>query len=355
MKHVVPLTLLALAAAPGLSAQSTNYTLTGNAVAVYNLVGEAVIQGGSGASVTVQVTPVGADAGRLKVETSDIRGRSALLVRYPDDRIVYRPLGRGSSTQFKVRDDGTWGSYGNGDDDERRWSRHEGRRITVRGEGDGLEAAANLRITVPAGKRIAVFVGVGRVDVTNVDGDLRIDAASASIATRGTRGQLHLDTGSGDLRMESAEGTASLDTGSGDVLVRGFKSGSLDIDTGSGGVELSDVTADQLKVDTGSGDIELTEVTTPSLDIDTGSGSVRATLRSTPGTAVVETGSGDVTLRLPEGVDATVDLDTGSGELTIDFPLQLIRKSEGNIRGRLGEGKGRISVETGSGDISLTK
>jgi DUF4097 and DUF4098 domain-containing protein YvlB len=71
--------------------------------------------------------------------------------------------------------------------------------------------------------------------------------------------------------------------------------------------------------------------------------------------AEVETGSGDVTLRLPDPADATVDLDTGSGDFTIDFPLQLIKKSEGNIRGRIGAGNGRISIETGSGDISLTK
>jgi hypothetical protein len=348
--------LLVLAAAPAaLAAQSSTYTLTGNAVAIYNLVGEATIQGGSGSSVSVQFTPVGADAGRLKAETTEIRGRPTLLIRYPEDRIVYRPLGRGSNTRFTIRDDGTWGSYGEGKNDDHDWGRNGRRQITVRGDGDGIEAAANLRITIPVGKRVAVYVGVGRVDVSNVDGDLLIDAASADITTRGTKGKLNLDTGSGSLKLDGAEGTTTLDTGSGDVQVSSFSKGSLDIDTGSGSVDLNDVTADDLKVDTGSGDIVLAAVTTPRLDLDTGSGSVKATLRNAPGSVVVETGSGDVTLRLPDNVDATVDLDTGSGDLTIDFPLQLIKKSEGAIRGRLGAGTGRISVETGSGDISLTK
>jgi hypothetical protein len=348
------LALLTLLPAALLAQQSSTYSLTGNAVAIYNLVGEATIQGGSGSSVSVQVTPVGSDAGQLKVENNEIRGRPTLMVVYPEDRIVYRALGRGSNSRFSIRDDGTWGGDWDGERDWHR-SRGRGRQITVRGDGDGLEAAANLKITVPAGKRVAVYVGVGRVDVSNVDGDLRVDVASADITARETRGTLTLDTGSGNLRLERAEGRTSLDTGSGDVAVTGYRNGTLNIDTGSGGVTASDINVQDLAIDTGSGDIDLDGVTTPRLSLDTGSGSVRATLRNNPELAEVETGSGDVTLRLPDPADATVELDTGSGDFTIDFPLQLIKKSESNIRGRIGAGTGRISIETGSGDISLTK
>ncbi len=354
MPRVAPLVLLTLLPAT-LAAQS--YTLAGSSVAVYNLVGEATIQGGSGSSVTVQVTTVGSDAGKLKVENDEIRGRPTLMVVYPSDRIVYPAMGRRSNSRFSIRDDGTWGNYGWGDDDDRehgRWN-SEHRQITVRGEGDGLEAAANLKITIPTGKRVSVYVGVGRVDVSNVDGDLMVDAASADITSRGTKGKLHLDTGSGNLRVERAEGSANLDTGSGDVTINGFRNGVLDIDTGSGGVDASEIESTSLHIDTGSGDVTLNGITTSDLDIDTGSGTVRATLRTSPTEVAVETGSGDVTLRMTEAVDATVDLDTGSGDFNIDFPLTLTKKSEGNIRGRIGSGKGRISVETGSGNISLTK
>jgi len=344
------LALLTLLPAALAAQQPSSYSLAGSSVAIYNLVGEAAIQGGTGSSVTVQVTLVGSDAGKLRFQNEEIRGRPTLMVVYPEDRIVYRSLGRGSNSRFSIRDDGTWGGEG-----DRDWHGSRGRQITVRGDGDGLEAAANLRITVPAGKRVAVFLGVGRVDVSNVEGDLKVDAASANIASRGTRGGLDLDTGSGNLRVEQAEGTAKLDTGSGDVDVTGFRNGTLNIDTGSGGVELSDIEARELEIDTGSGDISLESVTTSRLSLDTGSGTVRATLKTAPSVVEVETGSGDVTLRLPEPVDATVDLDSGSGDFTIDFPMQLIKKSEGNIRGRIGAGNGRISIETGSGDISLTK
>lgn len=354
MHRYAPLVLLSILPAT-LAAQS--YTLTGNSVAVYNLVGEATIQGGGGSSVTVQVTTVGSDASKLKIENDEIRGRPTLMVVYPSDRIIYRGMGRGSNTRFSIRDDGTWGNYDweDGRDSDHGHRKGDQRQITVRGDGDGLEASANLKITIPTGKRVSVYVGVGKVDVSNVDGDLMVDAASADIATRSTKGKLHLDTGSGNLRVEQAEGSASLDTGSGDVTISSFRNGVLNIDTGSGGVDASEIESSTLEIDTGSGDITLNGVTTSRLSLDTGSGNVRATLRTSPSDVSVETGSGDVTLRLTEAVDATVDLDTGSGDLTIDFPLQLIKKSEGNIRGRIGAGKGRISVETGSGNISLTK
>jgi DUF4097 and DUF4098 domain-containing protein YvlB len=69
----------------------------------------------------------------------------------------------------------------------------------------------------------------------------------------------------------------------------------------------------------------------------------------------VSTGSGDVTVRLPEGVGAMVDLDTASGDFTLELPLELARKDEGNIRGKLGDGRGRLQIDTGSGDISLIR
>lgn len=328
--------LLALAALPS-PGTAQSYTLTGNAVAVYDLVGEATVVAGSGGSVTVEMSPVGRDAGQLKAETVDVRGRRALVIRYPEDDLVYRPLGRGSSTQFQVREDGTWGGGydGNDEDSDRGW---QGRRkVRVRGDGEGLEAAANLRIAVPAGKRVAVFVGVGRIDVTNIDGELLLDAASADITTRGTRGTLRVDTGSGHVNVTGASG------------------GLVDIDTGSGDVQLSDVSSDELRIDTGSGEISANGVTTARIEFDTGSGDVKATLRSSPMHLAIDTGSGDVTIRLPESIDASIELDTGSGDFNIDVPMQLVHKDDGNLRGRLGKGTGRISVETGSGDISLLK
>ncbi|HXW96825.1 MAG TPA: DUF4097 family beta strand repeat-containing protein [Gemmatimonadales bacterium] len=341
---------LLVAASPLFGQAARSYAVAGNDVAIYNLAGEVTVRGGSGKAVTVEVTPTGRDAGRLSVDSGAILGVQTLRIVYPSDDILYPPLGHGSNTTLTIRDDGTWG----GSDDSPH-HRSEGRRIRIRGDGSGLEAAANLVVTVPTGQRAAVFLGVGRVEVANVDGVLRLDAASADVTARQTRGDLRIDTGSGQIRGENLEGSVSLDTGSGDVTLTGHRTGRLDIDTGSGSVNASGIDTPDLKVDTGSGDITLDGLTAPRILLDTGSGSVRASLTGAIGTLSVETGSGDVTLRIPDATSATLDLETGSGDYSLEMPIQLLEKGEGSLRGQLGDGKGRIHIETGSGAIALKR
>lgn len=68
------------------------------------------------------------------------------------------------------------------------------------------------------------------------------------------------------------------------------------------------------------------------------------------------TGSGDVNIELPEGVQAVLDLHTEFGEITCDFPVSTEEEKKGRLRGRLGEvPRARIQVETGTGDISLSR
>ncbi len=343
-------TLAAAAATPLAAQQSRSYTLAGADVAIYDLVGTVTIAGGTGSAVSVEVTTAGADASRLTVENSEVRGRPTLRVIYPEDRIVYPVLGRGSNTSLTIREDGTWGGSDQGWHD-----RSEGRRITIQGEGKGLEAAADLRITVPTGKRLAVYVGVGRVQVTNVDGELRVDAAAAEVTSRSTRGRLAIETGAGDVAVDDASGSISLETGSGDVRINRIRDGDLKLETGSGAVEGSGITVGTADIETGSGDIRIDAVASPRLSLETGSGSVNATLTAGPEMLHAETGSGDITVRLPDNTSASVDLDTGSGDFQVEFPLQLIRKGNGNLRGTVGDGRGRIEIETGSGDIALLK
>lgn len=339
----------AVALASPLAAQS--YSLSGDRVAIYNLVGTVTVSGGGSGAVKVEVQTAGDDARSLKVETGPIRGAETLRVLYPDEDIIYEAMGRGSNTQMQIRDDGTWGNFG-----RQKWSgREDRRRVTIRGSGRGVEAYANLTVTIPAGKTVGIFTGVGKVDVSNVDGDLTVDVGSANITSRGTKGRLELDTGSGDIRVDNAQGEISLDTGSGNVILNGSRGGRLSIDTGSGDVTVTSATADATEVDTGSGNIRIDGITSRRLSLDTGSGDVNATITTAPDDIEIDTGSGNVTLRLPADVSAMVDLETGSGDFTVELPLSVTRKEESNLRGKLGNGRGRITIETGSGDINLLK
>ena len=200
---------------------------------------------------------------------------------YPAGNLVAPSLGAGSSTTLRVREDGTFGGDDwDGGDRHHRHRDDDGRRVEIRGSGSGLEAGADLRIRVPAGRRLAVYLAVGKVSVTNVEGELRVDAHNAPVTASGVKGELTVDVGSGIVRVTDGQGMLNVDTGSGSVEVSRFKGRDLTVDTGSGNVNGTELTAERLTVETGSGDIELAAVSAPSLSLETGSGTVRADLRT---------------------------------------------------------------------------
>jgi lia operon protein LiaG len=357
----VPMIILSVALLPGGAAaqQPERYSLAGSDVAIYNLAGAVAVEPGTGA-VTVQVSRGGGAASRLTVEQGEIDGRETLRVRYPGDRVVYGGLERGSSTELRVRDDGTFGDgdYHRDDDDRRRHRRRhdsDGRRVSIVGAGDGLEAHADLRIQLPAGREVSIYLAVGKVSVANVDGRLHLDAHSAPVTASGTKGELSIDVGSGPVNVSGAEGVLSVDTGSGSVEVARFRGTELSVDTGSGEVTATDVQARELTIDTGSGDIRVSGVTAPLVSLETGSGGVTADLRAEIAELSVETGSGNIAVTAPGTLGAELEIETASGDIETDFPLQVTRHARSHLVGRIGDGKGRIAIETGSGDVRLLR
>lgn len=348
---------LALAPVAAAGQQAERYTVAGEEIAIYNLAGSVTIEPGTGGA-TVHVTRGGPAAGRLKIAQGEIDGWSTLRVVYPADRVLYHGLERGSSTQLRVREDGTFGDHRpydsdhDQDDDERD---EEGRRVRISGSGDGLEAHADLRIQLPAGRRAAVYLAVGKLSVANVDGRLAIDAHSAPVSATGTRGSLAIDVGSGPVTVTGARGDLTVDTGSGAVEVSRFEGTALSVDTGSGEVTVSDAKGQEISIDTGSGDIRLTGGSAPRVALETGSGGVTADLRADPTSLTVETGSGDIAVTAPGTLGAEVEIETSSGDIETDFQLQVTRHSRDHLVGRIGDGRGKIAIETGSGDVRLLR
>lgn len=336
----------ALSLAGGVAAQE-RFPVGSDRVAVYNLAGHMRVEPGTGSSVVVEVTRGGSDAGRLSVRRTDSGGTGVVAVVYPDGDIVYPEMGRGSRTTLSVRSDGTFGGDGG--------LRVGGDRITIRGSGSGTRAWADVRVLVPAGRSVTVHHAVGRIDVANVNGDVQAKGYAAAIVASGTRGKLDLDTGSGGITVTNAEGEVTLDTGSGGVRVTGIRGSGLDVDTGSGGVTGSDVSVGRLHVDVGSGGVRLEAVDARDVEIDTGSGSVVLRLRRDAEDVKIDTGSGGVTLGLPQGFGADTEIDTGSGGIRVDVPSTVRRSTRGHFSGTIGDGSGRLVIDTGSGGVTVVR
>jgi len=322
-------------------------TIPGDDVAVYNIAGVLRVEGGTGSEVSVEVTRGGADASKLTIATGRIGSRETLRVIYPDRRIVYR---QGdfqrwrSRTTLRVNDDGTFNDHND-----------DGRSVDIVASGDGLEAHADLRVVVPRGKRVSVFLGVGEAKIENVDGDLRVDVSAAPVTATHTRGKLLLDTGSGEVKVTDAQGEIDLDTGSGSVEVMNVRGRYLKMDTGSGRVRGSDIAVEELEMDTGSGGVRLGQVQSKRVKLDSGSGAVELDLRSDVDEVRIESGSGGVTLGIPESLGAAIRIDTGSGGIDTDIPIQVKKAEHSFLSGTIGDGKGEISIETGSGGVRLKR
>ncbi len=322
---------LALALLPTTLAAQKQFNLPGNHVAVYNLAGEVTVVAGTGSSVGVAATVVGRDAGKVTFDETERGGKKTLIIRYPGDRIIYN-AGHNGSSDLMVREDGTFG-----DQHGKNSRRSDYTKVRVTSSGSGLEAHADLRITVPPGASLDMYLGVGRISATNVNGNLRLDTSSGDVGVSGSKGDLIVDTGSGSVKVSDASGAAiSIDTGSGDVEATSISAPDLSVDTGSGSVMLSQVTSRSVSIDTGSGDVELDQTgTVDRLDVDTGSGSV--------------------SVRVPASLSAQLAVETGSGDIETDFPVTVRRTGDDTLEGTIGTGAGRIEIDTGSGDVKLLK
>ncbi len=348
------LPLAALWVAPLAAQTVSRHSLRGSDVALYDLAGAVQIEAGTGDAVAVEVTRGGADAAQLKVAEGDLGGRATLRVIYPGDRIRYPGMGDGT-TDIRVRDDGTFGGNGGHHDHEDEDSDWSGRRVRISSGGSGVEAWADLRVSVPAGRVLTLHLAVGKVTATNVDGRLRLVAAAAPVTVTGMKGELAVRVGSGDVRLSGIEGDIQAETGSGSVELSRARGREVTVETGSGDVVASTIEAEHLSVETGSGDVKITAAKAPRVGLETGSGTVTVELQGQVDRLDIETGSGDVAITAPADLSAELVMDTGSGDISTDFSLTITRTARDHLRGTVGDGKGKISVETGSGGVRLLK
>ena len=346
--HVLPLLpfLFVFQPAAQSAAQNGHFSLSGSAVNIYNIVGKVEVVAGTGTSVLVDLTQQGKDGAKLGTKTFSENG-TFFVVTYPSDHIHAPQLGW-SSSSMEVAKDGTFG-------DRPKRSTWFGHKVRIDGKGGGLEAWCDMKISVPKGQKITVHLGVGELNATNIDGDLVLDTASGAVSVRGGNGPLVADTGSGDVAITGHTGDALLDTGSGSVKATSLSGDRILFDTGSGEVIARGIRARKLSADTGSGGVDLAGIDAPSLHVDTGSGDVRLGLTSDVDQLDIDTGSGDVTIEAPASLGASLHFDTGSGDINSDFPLRITKRESDTLLASVGDGRGHIVIDAGSGDIRLVR
>lgn len=349
MRHIIAVVALALPS--GLSAQQVErVVLEGRDVAIHNLVGSLRVEGGSGDRVVVEVTRQGREGGRLTLATGAVRGRQTLRVIYPSDRITYSEVDWYGRTSFSINTDGTLDHDGDRDGGWR-----DRRRVEVDGRGNGLDAHADLRVIVPRGATVALYQGVGPTTIDNVEGKLSVDVDAMRMRASRVRGSLALESGSGGVEVSDVTGDLTIESGSGGVTVNGVRGGAVHLEVGSGGLKGGTFDVTELVAEVGSGGMRLSGVNAQRLRVEAGSGGSDVQLLAAVSDVAMETGSGGVTLRLPESTSAAVDIEASSGRIESDFEVKTARLERRELRGTIGAGAGRIRIESGSGTVRLVK
>jgi DUF4097 and DUF4098 domain-containing protein YvlB len=195
-----------------------------------------------------------------------------------------------------------------GPDGVRVEARQKGARIEIavrvpRGEWGWGNRSVRLDVTVPPALR---------AEIRTTDGGIR---------AQGLKGEFRFTTGDGSIDADALDGALTARTGDGNLNARG-------------------------RFD--------------ELDLHTSDGSVVAALN--PGSVAaspwrIETGDGNVTLRLPEGFAAELEATTGDGEISVRVPFTSagFRNGEHTFRGQLNGGGRTLRIHTGDGSIHVER
>jgi DUF4097 and DUF4098 domain-containing protein YvlB len=212
---------------------------------------------------------------------------------------------------------------------------------TVRASWErGGPADVRYEVSVPPGVRVVMHTTSGRLSATGVKGDVEMENVSGDIELTDIAGLVSVETVSGRITAAGLAGGAQLETTSGDVTVTGA-AGEIAIDNTSGTTILTDVRSSAVQVESVSGNVRFDGPIDPS------------------GRYEFSSHSGNIRLTLPPNTGALLTLSTYTGSIDSEFPITLQRGSSGDkereLQFRLGSGSARLTAESFSGNIIITR
>jgi len=229
----------------------------------------------------------------------------------------------------------------------------EGNLIRVGGGGPHTSAVEfNYILTVPPETEIHAISGSGDIEVNGVKGPVSVTAGSANILVSNGAGDVQAHSGSGTISLASIQGQVQATSGSGNITVESVR-GDVRIQTGSGVIRIASP-AGAVVASTGSGSVSVAGAM-EDLRLRSGSGNIAVTGDPRGGTYWdFHTSSGNVALQVTPKASFRFYAKTSSGDIDAAIPV-VMEGTAGKhaLRARIGDGKGRVEVETSSGNVAL--
>lgn len=180
----------------------------------------------------------------------------------------------------------------------------------------------------------------------------------------GLQNEVTAETVGGDIRLKGGSGVVSLKSIEGVIEVDAAK-GRMTLNTVNEGIQVRDASG-EIVAETVNGDLTLERIESASVDVATVNGDViyDGSVRD-GGTYRFATHNGDLEMRVPDQINATVFVRTYRGDFESHFPVRAPaaddeKRSRGRRQNRrfdftLGSGAARVELESFGGDISLFK
>ena len=236
------------------------------------------------------------------------------------------------------------------------WDRPEMRVRAEHGSRDAIEVdvrgavvrvRANRRYGMPAFVEYDITVPRAMaVDLDGVETDITVEGVGGDISARSVEGGITVRGAGGAVTLNSVEGDITMDGGRGRISVQGVD-GSIRV-TGARG---------DLAVETVDGDVTLEDIESANVDVGTVDGTITyAGTIQNDGRYRLTSHEGDVVLRVPTSVNATVSVATFEGSFEADpaFRVQVSSVRRGRrFSFTLGTGSARVELETFEGEIRL--
>lgn len=205
--------------------------------------------------------------------------------------------------------------------------------------GDRRMGATTLELHVPRAASLDIDVISANLVIDGLDGgDIAVNTVSGKARINARTPSLKVDSVSGGLDMAGHAEHADLQTVSGDILAPSLGR-NVALQTISGRIRVAGGPWKKLTLSTVSGNVQLTGGLLAHGDLN------------------VDSMSGDVHLLLPADTSASLHASSFSGDLRSDFgtPRQAEHGPGSSLDARLGDGRGKINIETFSGDLRIRR
>ncbi len=182
------------------------------------------------------------------------------------------------------------------------------------------------------------------------------DEPATDFTVRLPRGvHVNANSGNGEVTVTGATADVEAHSGNGEVRVgRGARE--VEATSGNGEVEVEQANG-PVEARSGNGDVRVVTAAGP-VSATSGNGDIIVRMTTVPETGDMEfrTGNGTVRLHVPDDFRAQIDASMGHGRFSTDFPITLEgRFSPQRLRGTIGGGGRRVKLSSGNGDIEIRK